>query len=353
MKSLSLLINKIIQNIKPGVISFVCIIALILLFPVCIVNAQTIDSKHFRLEKLAEGVYAAIHINGGHAICNAGIINLGEKTLIFDPFITPEAALDLRSAAETLFDNPITYVVNSHFHNDHIRGSQVFVPGASIISTTTTREYIVKHEPESIADEKEYAPKRLAQLKAELQAEKDSVKRIELVMWVGYFEALATSNSELKTAIPDITFEDKLIIYGKERRVELIEFKKGHTESDLILFLPNEKIVFMGDLLFINNHPWLADGYPENLITTLNNIQQMDADTFIPGHGKVGSKDDIVTMTDYIEMIKLSALNLLNEGKSAEDINGLKIPEDYGDWLLSNFYKRNVKFMYESLQEKD
>ena len=353
MKFHSMLINKIIQNIKQSIITLFFTGVIILLSPVNCITAQTIDSKHFRLEKLAEGVYAAIHINGGYAICNAGIINLGEKTLIFDPFITPEAALDLRSAAETLFDNPITFVVNSHFHNDHIRGSQVFVPGASIISTTTTREYIVKHEPESIADEKEYAPKRLAQLQAELQAEKDSVKRIELVMWVGYFEALTTSNSELRTAIPDITFENKLILYGKERKVELIEFEKGHTESDLILFLPNEKIVFMGVLLFINNHPWLADGYPENLITTLNNIQQMDADTFIPGHGKVGSKDDIVTMTDYIEMIKLKALNLLNERKSAEDIDGLKIPEDYGDWLLSNFYKRNVKFMYENLQEKD
>ncbi len=353
MKSDSFLIIKVIQNIKLSVVFFGCISALILLFPVYCINAQTIDSKHFRLEKLAEGVYAAIHINGGYAICNAGIINLGEKTLIFDPFITPEAALDLRSAAEALFDNPIAYVVNSHFHNDHIRGNQVFVPGASIISTTTTREYIVKHEPEAIADEKEYAPKRLAQLKAELQAEKDSVKRIELVMWVGYFEALATSNSELKATIPDITIEDKLILYGEERTIELIEFENGHTESDLILYLPKEKIVFMGDLLFIDNHPWLADGYPENLITILNNIQQMDADTFIPGHGKVGSKDDIVTMIDYIEMIKLTALNLLIEGKSAEDIDGLKLPEDYEDWLLSNFYKINVKFMYENLQAKD
>lgn len=353
MKSHSFLIIKVIQNIKLSIVFFVCISTLILFFPVYHVYAQTIDSKHFRLEKLAEGVYAAIHINGGYAICNAGIINLGEKTLIFDPFITPEAALDLRTAAETLFDNPITYVVNSHFHNDHIRGNQVFVPGASIISTTTTREYIVKHEPESIADEKEYAPKRLAQLQAELQTEKDSVKRIELVMWVGYFEALATSNSELKTIIPDITIKDKLILYGKERTAELIEFEKGHTESDLILYLPKEKIVFMGDLLFIDNHPWIADGYPKNLITTLNNIRQMDAGTFIPGHGKVGSKDDIVTMIDYIEMIKLTALNLLNDGKSAEDINELQIPEAYEDWLLSNFYKMNVKFMYESLQEKD
>jgi len=338
MKSFNFLINKFIQNIKPSVISFVWICTLILMFPVLHVNAQTIDSKHFRLEKLAEGVYAAIHINGGYAICNAGM---------------PEAALDLRSAAETLFDNPITYVVNSHFHNDHIRGNQVFVPGASIISTTTTREYITKNEPEAIANEKEYAPKRLAQLQAELQAEEDSVKRNKLIGWVGYFGALAASNSELKTKVPDITFEDKLILYGEERTAELIEFGKGHTESDLILYLPKEKIVFMGDLLFIDNHPWIGDGYPENLITTLNKIQKMDAGIFVPGHGKVGNKDDIATMIDYIEMIKLTALNLLNDGKSAEDINKLQIPEAYEDWFLSNFYKMNVKFMYETLQEKD
>jgi len=172
-------------------------------------------------------------------------------------------------------------------------------------------------------------------------------------IWVGYFEALTTSNSELKTTIPDITFEDKLILYGKERRVELIEFKKGHTESDLILYLPKEKIVFMGDLLFIDNHPWLADGYPENLITTLNNIKQLDAGTFIPGHGKAGGKDDIAIMINYIENIKLTALNLLNEGKSAEEINGLQIPEAYEGWFLSNFYGINVKFMYESLKEQD
>ena len=353
MKSYNLLLIKIIQSIKPSVVSFVCISLLILMFPVFNVNAQTIDSKHFRLEKLADGVYAAIHINGGYAICNAGIINLGEKTLIFDPFITPEAALDLRSAAETLFDNPITYVVNSHFHNDHIRGNQVFVPSASIISTTTTREYIAKNEPGAIAAEKEYAPKRLAQLQAELQAEKDSVQRIKLIGWVGYFGALATSNSELKTKVPDITFEDKLILYGEERTAELIEFRKGHTESDLILYLPKEKIVFMGDLLFIDHHPWIGDGYPENLITTLDKILQMDAGIFIPGHGKVGGKDDIVTMIDYFETIKLTALNLLNDGKSAEDINELQIPEAYENWLLSNFYKMNVKFMYETLQEKD
>jgi len=337
------------QNITRSIV----ISALILTIPVFHVNAQTINSKHFRLEKLTDGVYAAIHINGGYAICNAGIINLGEKTLIFDPFITPEAAKDLRSTAETLFNNPITYVVNSHFHNDHIRGNQVFIPGASIISTTTTREYIAKNEPKAIADEKIYAPKRLAQLKAELQTEKDSVKRIELVAWVGYFEALATSNSELKIKAPDITFEDKLILYGEEHTAELVEFGKGHTESDLILYLPKEKIVFMGDLLFIDNHPWMADGYPENLITTLNKILQMDADIFIPGHGKVGSKDDIVTMIDYIKMIKLTALNLLNDGKSITDINEFQIPEAYEDWLLSNFYKMNVKFLYKSLQEKD
>jgi glyoxylase-like metal-dependent hydrolase (beta-lactamase superfamily II) len=351
MKAYNFLINKVIQNAKRNVFSFVFICMLI--SSGNSITAQTFESKHFRLEKISGGVYAAIHINGGYAICNAGIINLGEKTLIFDPFITPEAARDLRTAAETLFKNPIAYVVNSHFHNDHIRGSQVFPPGASFISTTTTRDYIAANEPQSIEAEKEYAPEQLAQLKEELQAEKDSVKRKELIGWVGYFEALTTSNSELKTTLADITFDSKLTLIGAERKVELIEFNNGHTASDIILYLPEEKIIFMGDILFINNHPWLADGNPENLITTLKNIQQMDADVFVSGHGSVGSNDDIATMIGYIENIKLTAINLLKEGKSREEINELQIPEIYNGWFLSNFYKINVKFMYEHLQEKD
>ena len=83
-------------------------------------NRQPPDSKHFRFLQLADGVYAAIHIDGGAAIGNAGIVDLGDRTLIFDTFSTPQAAEDLRTATEALTGRPIDAVINSHWHNAHI-----------------------------------------------------------------------------------------------------------------------------------------------------------------------------------------------------------------------------------------
>src|ERR1051326_5099847 len=114
----------------------------LLLFPAIIfsytVIAQNskIVSKHFTIQQLKPGVWAVINKDEtGYAICNAGIIDLGDKTIVFDAFISPLAADDLKKAAEQLTHRPVTFLINSHFHDDHIRGDQVFVPGAHIIST--------------------------------------------------------------------------------------------------------------------------------------------------------------------------------------------------------------------------
>ena len=74
-------------------------------------------SSHFHLEQINEGVYAAIATGGGGAFSNSGIVNLGERTIIFDTFETPIAAEDLRVANDSLTGNPIPWVVNSHAHS--------------------------------------------------------------------------------------------------------------------------------------------------------------------------------------------------------------------------------------------
>ncbi|MEJ2195139.1 MAG: MBL fold metallo-hydrolase [Ignavibacteriaceae bacterium] len=77
--------------------------------------AQSFESDHFRIKKLDEGIYAAISKTGGYAICNSGIVDLGDETLVFDTFISPIAARDLKQAAEVLTGNKVKYVINSHF----------------------------------------------------------------------------------------------------------------------------------------------------------------------------------------------------------------------------------------------
>ena len=93
-------------------------------------------TRHFTLRQLADGVYAAIHQERGWAVSNAGLVDLGGETLLFDTFMTPAAAQELRQVAEELMQQPVTYVVNSHYHNDHIWGNQVFRANTEIISTS-------------------------------------------------------------------------------------------------------------------------------------------------------------------------------------------------------------------------
>ena len=83
---------------------------------------KALRSKHFELHQLAEGTFAAIAKDGGSAICNSGIVDLGGQVVVFDTFLTPQAALDLRHATEELFGRAPHIVVNSHYHNDHIWG---------------------------------------------------------------------------------------------------------------------------------------------------------------------------------------------------------------------------------------
>ena len=93
-------------------------IAITLILSAIFTSALAQQSRHFELVQLTDGVYAAIHKKGGHAICNAGVIDLGTETLIFDTFMTPQAAEDLLKAVKSLELPSIKYVINSHHHND-------------------------------------------------------------------------------------------------------------------------------------------------------------------------------------------------------------------------------------------
>ena len=114
-----------------------------ILFSLFHLYGQTVlpESRNYKLEKLADGIYAAIHNNqGGYAICNAGKVDLGGKTIVIDHFISPVAARDLKQHAEYLTDKAITLMLNLDPQSHHTRGNQVFIPGADILSTLNARK---------------------------------------------------------------------------------------------------------------------------------------------------------------------------------------------------------------------
>ena len=104
----------------------------------------TYHSTDFELKPLADGVFACIHKIGGRAISNAGIIDNGEATIIFDTFLDPCVAESFHDIVRTYGLSPVRYVINSHDHNDHVRGNQVFGEDVSIVSTPRTKALIAE-----------------------------------------------------------------------------------------------------------------------------------------------------------------------------------------------------------------
>ena len=150
----------------------------------------------------------------------------------------------------------------------------------------------------------------------------------------------------MKTRLPNITFEHKLIIHGTKRTVELLPFA-GHTASDVILYLPKEKIAFMSDLLFVNIHPYLASGSPEQWKQSLADVQGLGVQVAVPGHGRVGKSTDLSVMLQYIQSLENIVVDMIKSGKPAEQASFEPIPSPFDTWLcFENFFVANLKFLY-------
>ncbi len=302
---------------------------------------------------MTEGVFAAIALNGGAAIGNSGIIDLGGHTLIYDTFMTPQAAQDLRKAAQKLTGRDPDLIINSHYHNDHIWGNQVFSPQAHIISTTQTRDLILTEGKTELEDALGNSATRLEKFRKQYNDAKSDRERQELLLWVGYYQGLVEDLPRLSIRLPDITFDKRLTIHGQSRQLELLSFEEAHSGNDAILYLREDGIVFMADLLFVGCHPYLAECDIFKLLDTLKEIQKMDASIFVPGHGQVGSRKDLTLMTDYITMCLDRSKSLTAQGDVNEErIVQEKMPRKYSSWELSRFFHLNIRSLCERFAKK-
>jgi glyoxylase-like metal-dependent hydrolase (beta-lactamase superfamily II) len=179
------------------------------------------------------------------------------------------------------------------------------------------------------------------------------MEKEELAMWIGYYEGIVVSGPLLKTTLPDLTFNDSLWIHGSQRSVELVECKNGHTPSDLIMLLPKEGIVFMGDLLFVNRHPWFGDGSPQSW---QSHLERMEADPnysrYVPGHGPVGGKKEIDLLISYMKDLRQLVSSGIHKGLPDSVIIKSDIPGAYKDWWFGRFYQPNLEFLCSELRKK-
>ncbi|MED1204506.1 MBL fold metallo-hydrolase [Heyndrickxia acidicola] len=294
-----------------------------------------INSKHFRLEKIQEGVYAAIAKDGGGAAANAGIIDLGDKTIVFDTFNTQQAAGDLKEIAERITKQPVSWVVNSHWHGDHIRGNQI-LKNSNILASETTLQKMKENHPKRIAKQKEDISGLNHYIESLLQQSKISTDQ-KLEHNINFLREIALSLPTLELVLPQYTFKSEFTIYGTKRNAIISSLGTGHSECDSILYLPEDKIIFMGDLLFVETHPSIfPESNPLEWANTLNRMSKFDVKKVVPGHGPVGVTEDITKLKDYLnELITLS-----NTDINTEEI---LVPRKYKEWVSSELFIGNLR----------
>lgn len=307
--------------------------------------------EHSVIHKVVQGVYVAQPKAGGAAASNAGIVALGSQTLIFDTFWLPTAADELRRAAEDLTNAPVSLVVNSHHHSNHIGGNQVFDADATIIASTVTRELIADRAPQQLAWHHHHHRSHLAQLEASYLNAKGKAKQTAQEAYNQY-QLLISALPEMAVRLPNMTFEQKMVLHGANRRIEIISYGGGHTSSDTIIHLPDDGIIFMGDLLSTKRHPFLGDGDPGELPRILDLITRLNPIAIIPGHGDIGTVDDIQTLQTYLAVLTETALTELafqyeDEDEISHKVAKFTAPNHYQEWANPENFNANLRFLYQ------
>jgi cyclase len=302
----------------------------------------------FTLVKVADGVYAAIAKSGGLASGNAGFIVGDESVLVVDTFFTPVAAEELIASIGAETKQPIKYAVNTHYHLDHTGGNQVFAARSipiighdNLVLWQTTKNRRFLPAPDELQKRKADVVKQLSETPAD-----QTDKRAQLERSIKRFDVLAS----IKLTNPTVTFSSGMVHLHLPREVVLFSLP-GHTGGDVLAYLPDENVVFTGDMGWRKTLPNLVDATVKDWITSLDTLlQKYPTAKFVPGHGEVASADDMRDFRGYLSDLQTRVQKAIADGLTLDQAKQqLKLPEQYKTFAFQNFAIPNVEDMYKEL----
>ncbi|UCF59642.1 MAG: MBL fold metallo-hydrolase [Anaerolineaceae bacterium] len=307
-----------------------------------------IESKHFTTHQLAEGVYACIHKPGGAAYSNAGIIDLGDSTLLVDSFYALVAGRDLRHTAEALFNRPVETIILTHAHSDHWVGASVFDANTTLLANKTVREVCLQWGEGMMEDFKNPAGWEtwINEMEQQLQTEQDERVRVSLENTITRARYTLAEMGEFQPRYADQTFEDVVNFQGIARNAELRSLGRGHSEDDAVLLLSEDRIAFIGDIGFFDSQPFFGfcdiDLYREQLLF----FQESEFQVLVPGHGPVGDENDIALQLRYFDVMEDLVSEVAQRGGSFEEALQVALPEPFDKWLVGGMERFGVNVRY-------
>lgn len=269
--------------------------------------------------EIAAGVFV-IPDGGVELVPNVGVIVGDRAALVVDSGLGPRNGKIVRSIAEELAGDRPLFLTLTHWHPEHGSGAQAFAD-ATIIYNRKQRE-----------ESREKAPGYLG-------------------MFSQFGEVVAQELADVQLVDPHIVYDGGAELDLGAKTVQLRTWGPGHTREDQGIYLPDEKILFIGDLIECRSFPVLSFFPPLDAevdatkwVAVLDQIQSMDIDTVIPGHGELGDLGLLARTREYLEMVQSETNRLADQGEDPEKIPGIVVPEMIArfpewdappDWLLA------------------
>ena len=270
------------------------------------------------LVKLADGVYGFI---GKEGATNSGFIVTDEGVVVIDTQGPKDLSILLKQKIQEVTEKPIIYVVNTHYHGDHTFGNQYFKEAREIISHENTKKNLI---------------------------EKDSQHREQFRK---FFGENALEGFEL--TLPTKTFKDTLTLRAGGKIMELAYLGSGHTDGDIIVYLPIERIMFGGDLFYKDRLSWLGDSYASEWIETLDKLKHFDAVIHVPGHGDIGDMGMLQNFQQYLIDLQLEVKKYIEKGRTLDEMKKeINLPK-YKNWLkYKEWLPVNAEKVYKEITGK-
>ena len=281
------------------------------------------------LHEVGDGVYAYLQPDGGWGWSNAGLVVDGDASLLVDTLFDLRLTRDMLDAmrAATPAAATIDTLVNTHANGDHCFGNEL-VAGARIVASTAGAREMDDAPPELLGGFVKAAPD-LGEVGA----------YIESIFGPFEFDGITLTP-------PTDTFDGTLELAVGDRTVQLHELGPAHTRGDVIAHLPDERLVFTGDLLFHGGHPVVWAGPVSNWIAACDRIVALDAATVVPGHGPVTDNHAVRSLKAYLEYLTAEARLRYDAGltpmEAARDIS----LADYDAWGEAERLVVNVTTLY-------
>jgi len=229
------------------------------------------------------------------AVTPAGIIAT-------DP-INADAAKWLKGELQRRFKQPVRYLIHSHDHRDHSAGGEVFADTALVVAHENAKAAII--------------------------------------------------GEKRPTAVPSVTFSDRMTIELGGTVVELIYVGRNHSDNSIVMRFPKERILFAVDFIPVRSIAFrdFPDAYMPDWIASLKRVEALDFDILVPGHGKLGKKADVAPFREYLEALRGEVLRYARAGKTLAEMKRLIKMEQYADWGgYENWFELNIEGMYRLVQ---